>query len=264
MRDRTSQRTKTQAEGSTEQRGDGSCLAQESRVSRWQAAAGIAVLLVGMTGRAVCAAAPSQKAPAETSYADTVFEHLTERDGLTTPVVEAFGEDGDGFLWVGTQEGMSRWDGYHFRNYQAVLGVAGALPDNLVQVLYGDPQGRLWIGTNAGLALYDKTRDQFTTFPTKPGDASRAGVWAIKTDGAHGLWVGTPAGLTHFDIPSGRFDGFHPEAGVGAVLAAAPTHAVLRDASGVLWVGTEKGLFRSRLTLRRSRCRCGRGCRRRC
>jgi diguanylate cyclase (GGDEF)-like protein len=245
MRDRTSQRTKTQAEGSTEQRGDGSCLAQESRVSRWQAAAGIAVLLVGMTGRAVCAAAPSQKAPAETSYADTVFEHLTERDGLTTPVVEAFGEDGDGFLWVGTQEGMSRWDGYHFRNYQAVLGVAGALPDNLVQVLYGDPQGRLWIGTNAGLALYDKTRDQFTTFPTKPGDASRAGVWAIKTDGAHGLWVGTPAGLTHFDIPSGRFDGFHPEAGVGAVLAAAPTHAVLRDASGVLWVGTEKGLFRS-------------------
>ncbi len=94
-------------------------------------------------------------------------------------MISAFAEDGDGFLWVGTQEGMSRWDGYHFRNYQAVLGVAGALPDNLVQVLYSDPQGRLWIGTNAGLALYDRERDQFTTFPTKPGDASRAGIWAI-------------------------------------------------------------------------------------
>jgi diguanylate cyclase (GGDEF)-like protein len=201
------------------------------------------VLLLGTTGRAVCAARPAQKAPAETTYADTVFEHLTERDGLTTPVVEAFAEDGDGFLWVGTQEGMSRWDGYHFRNYQAVLGVAGALPDNLVQVLYGDPQGRLWVGTNAGLALYDRARDQFTTFPTKPGDVSRAGVWAIQTDGAQGLWVGTPAGLTHFDIARGRFDGFHPES--GTVLATAPTHAVLREANGALWIGTDKGLFRS-------------------
>jgi diguanylate cyclase (GGDEF)-like protein len=253
MRDCTSQRTTTQAASTVHHRVEaGDCELQGrsdrrrgSGLSWWQVAAGAAVLLLGTAGRGVGATQPSQGARAETTYADTVFEHLTERDGLAAPVVEAFAEDGDGFLWVGTQEGMSRWDGYHFRNYQAVLGVTGALPDNLVQVLYGDPQGRLWIGTSAGLALYDRNRDQFTTFPTKPEDVSRAGIWAIETDGAHGLWVGTPAGLTHFDIAGGRFDGFHPRGETGALLAAAPVHAVLRDTSGVLWIGSNKGLFRS-------------------
>jgi diguanylate cyclase (GGDEF)-like protein len=251
MRESESQRTKVRAVGPAEPcrsaKSIGDCglgVRCDSRLGRnvpqWRAVVGAVVLLLGALHRAEA----RQAAPAQTTYADTVFQHLDERDGLATPAISAFAQDGDGFLWVGTQGGMSRWDGYHFRNYQAALGVPGALPDDLVQALYGDPQGRLWVGTNGGLALYDRERDQFITFPAKAGDLVHAGVWAIVSDGANGLWIGTPIGLAHLDIASGHYTNFHPKGPEAAALVGSPVRALLRDASGSLWVGTDKGLFR--------------------
>src|ERR1700761_4081729 len=71
-------------------------------------------------------------------YADTIFGQLTQANGLPSPAVSAFTQDADGFLWIATQSGLARWDGYHFRVYQAQLGVAGTLPDNLLQAIYTD------------------------------------------------------------------------------------------------------------------------------
>ena len=57
--------------------------------------------------------------------------------------------------------------------------------------------------------------------------------------------MGTPAGLTHFDIARGRFTGFEHGGVAGAEIATSPVHDILREANGVLWIGTDKGLFRS-------------------
>ena len=175
---------------------------------------------------------------------DVLFEHLTESSGLASPVVTCFAEDGDGFLWVGSQSGLQRWDGYRFWSYKQVLGRTDSLPDNLVQALYTDWQGRLWVGTSSGgLAMYDRRSDRFVRYRLSPNDLKRADVYAISGDGARGLWVGSDTGLDHLDTDSGNFTHVPLAASGGRQ----PQHvsALLRGADGALWVGTDQGLQRS-------------------
>src|SRR5579862_8310077 len=99
------------------------------------------------------------------ALADVVFEHLARDNELpnsTAPT--SLAEDGEGFLWIGTQNGLARWDGYHSRSYKADPSIPGSLPDNVVKQLHTDSLGRLWIATNSGgLARYDRDRDRFVT-----------------------------------------------------------------------------------------------------
>ena len=99
-----------------------------------------------------------------TQLASPVFRHYGSDDGLPNPVI-AMAESADGFLWLGTEAGLARWDGYHFKIYRPVPGDVGALPDNVITALYADSGGHLWIGTNTGgLARYDRDRDRFVTY----------------------------------------------------------------------------------------------------
>ena len=176
--------------------------------------------------------------------ADAIFEHLSESNGLANPVVTCFAEDGDGFLWVGSQSGLQRWDGYRFWSYKQVLGSQDSLPDNLVQALYKDWQGRLWIGTSSGgMAMYDRRNDRFVRYRLSPNDLNRVNVFAITGDGGRGLWVGSDTGLDHLDTDSGKFTHVDLTSDNGR----RPQHAsaLARGADGTLWVGTEQGLERS-------------------
>jgi diguanylate cyclase (GGDEF)-like protein len=172
--------------------------------------------------------------------AAVVFEHLTESNGLSNPVVTAFAEDGDGFLWVATQSGVQRWDGYRFWTYKTKLGDPQTLPDNLVNALYADTQGRLWVGTSSGgLARYDRSHDWFIRYKTDASNGGRTNVSSITGDGDRGLWIVADGGLDHLDTESGAFtraalsavDGRQPRAGVA-----------LRTPDGAIWVGTDLGL----------------------
>jgi diguanylate cyclase (GGDEF)-like protein len=154
----------------------------------------------------------------------------------------ALAEDGDGFLWVGSQNGLQRWDGYRFWTYKTKLGDANSLPDNIVNALYRDQKGRLWVGTNSGgLARYDRKLDRFIRYNSAPGQSVGAGVRAITGDGADGLWIIADKGLFHVD----------PEKNVFArveLLASDREQrtdlasAILRTPDGALWAGTEQGL----------------------
>lgn len=180
----------------------------------------------------------------QTSTADVIFEHITEANGLANPVVSIFAEDGDGFLWVGSQSGLQRWDGYRFWSYKQVLGASDSLPDNLVQALYTDYQGRLWLGTSSGgMAMYDRTHDRFIRYRSNLKDLNRVNVFAITGDGGRGLWVGSDTGLDHLDVDSGKFT--HME--LAAVDGETPhrVSTILREPDGTLWVGTDQGVERS-------------------
>src|SRR5829696_8595050 len=108
--------------------------------------------------------------PAGRIWADTVFQHQTTDHGFPSRSVTALAQDGDGFLWVGTQGGLLRWDGYRVRRYEADAKSTGALHDNFIQRLYTDPRGTLWIGTStAGLARYDRDNDRIVSYPVGAG-----------------------------------------------------------------------------------------------
>lgn len=175
--------------------------------------------------------------------AHTPFKHLTAAEAASTT---AMAQDQAGFLWLGTQAGLSRWDGYKLRHYAAGSDNGGALPDSYILSLYVDPRGSLWIGTGAGgLARYDAARDKFVTYPAGRGGVSHASVTALAGDGAGGVWIGTPAGLDHMsaDAVLTRAGSGAPAIGA-ASLPAGGVEALLRDRRGNLWLGTAHGLLR--------------------
>ena len=180
------------------------------------------------------------------ALADVVFEHLARDNELpnsTAPT--ALAEDGEGFLWVGTQNGLARWDGYHFRSYKADPTIPGTLPDNVIKRLHTDTFGRLWIATNSGgLARYDRDRDRFVTYPAGSSGLSNASLRDIVDDGAGGVWVATDAGLDHLHTDTGRIDHLrHDDADPGS-LPDNRIRSLFRDSEGTLWVGTAAGLAR--------------------
>lgn len=187
-------------------------------------------------------------APVErwSALADEIFEHIARDNDLpnsTSPT--ALAEDGQGFLWIGTQNGLARWDGYHFRSFKADPGVAGTLPDNVVTQLKTDTRGRLWVATNSGgLARYDADRDRFVVYSAGPDALSSASLRDITDDGNGGVWVGTDAGLDHVHAETGTVEHLRREAGNPDSLPDNRIRALFLDRDGVLWVGTASGLVR--------------------
>jgi signal transduction histidine kinase/ligand-binding sensor domain-containing protein len=162
-----------------------------------------------------------------------------------TEIPTALAEDREGFLWVGTQNGLERWDGYRFHTFLSTGRKSGELPDSFIQVLHVDAKGVLWIGTNAGgLARYDRDHDGFVHIATGRPGPSGQWVTAIDDDGAGGVWVGTSDGLIHIDADGIRIVHYkHRDDDVGS-LPDDYVRALLCDQSGALWVATAKGLVR--------------------
>jgi signal transduction histidine kinase/ligand-binding sensor domain-containing protein len=176
------------------------------------------------------------------SLADTVFQHLTVDNGLPHGIVTVLSEDHHGFLWVGTQGGLARWDGYRFRTYQPNAKDPHSLPDNYVQAIHSDRRGRLWIGFNSGgLARYDEVHDRFIRVPLGRQGA-QVSVVSISTDGADGLWIGTRSGLEHFDPERGSSVHYEHRDHDPASLPSSIVSSLLYDQQGRLWVGTGRGL----------------------
>jgi diguanylate cyclase (GGDEF)-like protein len=178
-----------------------------------------------------------------TDLSDTVFQHYSREQGLPHPIVTALAEDADGFLWVGTQDGLARWDGYRFHTYKPVPGDPDALPDSYVNTLHADRQGRLWIGTSAGgLVRYDPGRDRFVTYAQGPDGLPLKRVDSIADDGADGLWIVADGALDHLDPVTGASAALRRDSNDPGTLPDKQVWTVMRDHLGGLWVGTRRGL----------------------
>jgi len=100
-----------------------------------------ALLLLICGFSAIVPAVASTDTTRWTGFADPLFTHHTDAEIASGT---ALAQDGNDFLWVATQNGLARWDGYHFRYYTADLQTPGALPDGFILALYVDDRGRLW------------------------------------------------------------------------------------------------------------------------
>src|SRR5215475_4911605 len=137
-------------------------------------------------------------------------------DGLAHGHVKAIHQDRKGYIWFGTQEGLSRFDGYRFTNYGERDGLGHVIVNDIVE----DRQGRLWVGTNGGgvARLIDDPREplpphqsasspgerrKFVNF--RVGDSAQSNqVNALLFDAHDNLWVATDAGLYRAAAGQGR------------------------------------------------------------
>ncbi len=188
-----------------------------------------------------CCCADTLEAKGWHDRADPVYRHIQLPPAA---IVTSMAQSSDGAMWIGSQQGLLRWDGYRFERLIADPDTPGTLPDNVITLLHRDSAGRLWVGTrSAGLAWLDERTLRFVTIGGGHRERSQVGVFAVADDGAGGLWIGTGAGLEHMTAGGVAFDASAEEqhaAGLPHVLV----ESLSMDGSGSLWVGTRSGLFR--------------------
>lgn len=183
----------------------------------------IAVVLVA----AGAAAAPPQEAR---------FAAYSIRDGLSQNTVSALVQDHHGFLWIGTWDGLNRFDGYEFRVYRPDPDDEGAISDSLVSALALTPDGNLWIGTrHGGLNHYHRARDRFLVLPTGEGPAALPSkrIEALLVAQDESLWAATDNGVFRILGPPERPTIERVMPGRSMALAQGP--------DGVVWIGMEDG-----------------------
>jgi signal transduction histidine kinase/ligand-binding sensor domain-containing protein/CheY-like chemotaxis protein/HPt (histidine-containing phosphotransfer) domain-containing protein len=193
----------------------------------------LCILLYGSLGAAAALAA----APARTLR----FDQLGVEQGLPQESVLAIVQDAQGFMWFGSQGGLTRYDGYRTVTYKSNVADERGLADNWVRALHLDQDGNLWIGTDGGLDRFDSARQEFIHYrPREPGKRGNGNlhVRAILGDGAKGLWIASTDGLQHLDTATGRFTIWHRPDG----LADEHVNALARDNAGRLWIATDRGL----------------------
>ncbi len=166
-----------------------------------------------------------------TSLAQTParYHHETwqTEQGLPQNSVQCIRQTRDGYLWLGTREGLARFDGVRFTIFDR--RTTPALLHNQIRHLLEDRAGNLWISTPAALVRY--RAGQFTAFTTKEG-LSSDNVWSTYEDRAGNLWVATLGGLSRYR------DGSFSSHAIGNV------ESLLEDRDGALWIATTDGLVR--------------------
>ena len=147
--------------------------------------------------------------------------------GLPHETVNAIAQTRDGYVWVGTYEGLARFDGVRFVTFGP--GLTRGLEHDGIRALAVDSEGSLWAGTNGG-GISRLTGGVFTHFSTRDGLPSDI-VWAVRGEPRGGVWVGTNGGgLARFE--GGRFRTW-PTADSGEIV-----YALQPDGEGGVWVGT--------------------------
>ena len=162
------------------------------------------------------------------------YGHQTWRtdSGLPQNTVHSILQTRDGFVWLGTDGGLVRFDGIDFVTFDA--GNTPQLKSDTISDLLEDHSGNLWISTSAGLVSYRE--GAFTAYTAAQGLPADT-VWFSYEDHHQRLWAITAAGPAWFDGKT-----FTPVAGAQA---AAPLRrqSLAEDARGTLWLGGSNGVF---------------------
>jgi len=175
------------------------------------------------------------------------FDHLGITDGLSSSSISKIIQDKQGFIWMATQSGLNRYDGYTIKRYEHDPFDANSLSHNLIQTMYYDKDGIFWIGTYGGLNRFDPEKEKFEVYKhnaENPASLSNNVVVSIARDVSGNLWVGTLDGLNRFDEQTKGFVRYKPEADNEKALPDKVVRSVLRDDNGTLWIGTYGGLSR--------------------
>ncbi len=173
------------------------------------------------------------------------FRRLSLEDGLSQSVVLTILQDRFGFLWIGTEDGLNRYNGYSFKIFRPEFNNPDSISDRWITSLYEDSQGYLWVGTRqGGLNRFDAATGKFMYYlndPEDPDSLSSNHVTAIMENRKGELWVGTNLGLNLFDAQTGKFRHFYSDPDISGTLSSNLIKSLYEDSRGILWIGTDDG-----------------------
>jgi signal transduction histidine kinase/ligand-binding sensor domain-containing protein/DNA-binding NarL/FixJ family response regulator len=189
---------------------------------------------------------------AAAAAADTpplILEHLTTSDGLPQGTVMSTLQDSQGFIWLGTEDGLVRYDGHELHRYSYSRNSSGGLPGNFINQIIEDTHHDLWIAIkDAGLARWNRASDNFTVYrhaDSGPASLASNGVRALLIGGGGRVWIGTSdAGVDVLDPASGRIEALRHDPDNPESLIDDDVSTLVLDHAGHIWIGTAGGLER--------------------
>ncbi len=182
---------------------------------------------------------------------DLKFDHYNLAEGLSQSSVFAVLQDRYGFLWIGTQDGLNRYDGYRFTHYRHNPDNPHSLASNFISALYEDRSGTLWVGTQeGGLHVFDRTTEGFTRYRTNPAEPFSTKfigsnfIRGITEDASGTLWLATLGAVSTFNKNTGEWRHItsntkNPDDAKS--LSSPATCGILRDNEGMMWIATLGG-----------------------
>ena len=164
------------------------------------------------------------------------FERFTVEKGLSNNRCLILFQDRFGYIWIGTENGLNRFDGYEFVQYQENKNDTLSLKGNFISGISEDIYGNLWIATHSGLNLFHRNTETFRHFVKKENKNSLRDnhIRSILADSSY-LWIETLDGtLSKLNVETNKFEHFKHEEISQPYYTY---HSLFKDTEGCIWVG---------------------------
>ena len=182
--------------------------------------------------------------------AELRFKKFGLEAGLSQSRVFSIVQDSKGFIWVGTEDGLNRYDGYQFKVFSFDPNDSTSIRNNLITSLAADDSGNVWAGTSyGGLNKYIARTGRFINYRNDPNNMNSIAcdqINFIHRDAKHNLWLVTdPVGFDYFDVTTGiathhRHDPDNPN----SLNSDNNIKFIFQDSRGNVWIGSNSGLDR--------------------
>jgi len=172
---------------------------------------------------------------ATTANVITKFNYFGKEQGLEQPTVMFVVEDKLGFIWLGTQAGVYRFDGQEFKSFNPQNS---GLSNSFVTSMLVNDKGELWVGTESGLNKYDDKLERFNSHLYE--ELSKESIWSTYEDKSGLIWVGTSSGLYVLNVELKKFELLKLHIN-GKAIGLKEVKTIYQDDNGLTWLSTDQG-----------------------
>ena len=194
------------------------------------------LLLIGFSPLSVFANAPKQLIS---------IDQYTIDEGLSQTSVNCIIQDSKGFIWVGTQVGLNKFDGYSFKIYKQELANKNSLSNNYINCIIEDNEGNIWVGTNEGLNKINAYTNRITQYLVNQNDHNTIPenkIYDLYQDKQGYIWIKTENYLSRFNPKNVKFRHYEHYNDMFNFTSVNAKFSICEDHKGQLWVATKDGL----------------------
>lgn len=188
----------------------------------------------------------------QAQYSNLKFENFDTSKGLSSSTCLDIFQDREGFVWLGTIDGLNKYNGYEFQIYRTILNNPYSISNNRINAITEDSKGNLWVGTDNGLNVFDKNTEKFykiSLYQTKSADGNfREVINGLLFDKkTNSLWVASKNGAIKLFLDHNNNSNYSKLKSVqythnptnNKSLDNNDVTSVLKDAQGNIWLGTK-------------------------
>ena len=175
------------------------------------------------------------------------YNNFTSENGLSNNTVNCIFQDRYGFLWIGTENGLNKYDGYVFTNFHSNHSDSSSLSSDFITCITEDNSGNLWIGTNGGgLNRFIRYNQSFTHYALSKSEIyfdSKYDITSISPDDSGNIWLGTKSdGIYKFNTILNEFKNFKNGNPQYFITPSDSINTILYTGNSKLLIGTPNGL----------------------